>query len=114
MNKGDPTVPAIPEEHWQCIQEFQRKLGCIQRETCEVCNETAFDSDVRIKDGMGICRRCRTHRDKATEREGGAVDHFSAANDMDPGPIPDDLPPLSIAAELLIARISRLDEFLAV
>lgn len=89
--------PACSTLDWDLIANFYKELGRLSRECCDVCNEIGFNMKLQYIEPEVICERCRKDI-KETPRL------YSAANKMDPEPMPPDLPELIMAEELLIAR----------
>ena len=103
IERHDLDLPAVPDDHWAYIASFHKELRRRPREICDICNEIGLDmklEEERPGSDVRICHRCRLGRKKG----GHQIDIFSAANNMDPGPIPSHLPHLSMAGEMLIAR----------
>lgn len=80
------------EEH-RMLQKFRETMDNIRYNTCPVCNERIPLMSL-VK---GSCRRC--HTEKKVPKK------FSAANNMDPGDIPDELKGLTEIEEMLIAQV---------
>ncbi|KAF2221256.1 hypothetical protein BDZ85DRAFT_283331 [Elsinoe ampelina] len=93
--------PALSDRDWGYIQDFQAALGDEKMEYCTTCKERWFDMGPNVV--TGICARC-TRRDTSIPDDNGPL-LFSADNDMDPGDIPTELPVLTQAEEMLIARV---------
>ena len=94
-------APAVSTDDWALIEDFYAELGKIKRECCDVCNEEGFEMRLRKDSDTPICQRC--FKDRSSHPLG--PDLYSADNNMDPGPIPEGLPELSIAGQALIARV---------
>ena len=90
----DLQQPAVSDSHWHLIHSFYKKLSKWERQTCDSCNEIGFD--LKLND-LNCCSRCQAD-DRSTRL-------YSDDNNMDPYPLPPGLPPLSAAAESLIARV---------
>lgn len=84
--------PAVSEEHWSYITNFNNALDDLSLEECTSCNECWFD--MQIEDG--ICHFCRAKPNRQHL--------YSAANNNDVGSVPAHLPELSEIEEMLIAR----------
>ena len=94
--------PALCDFDWNLTVNFHKKLDRVTRAICEVCQEERFDSDVQACKDVATCQSCR--KDLSENKVG----LYSAANLMDPEAVPSHLPGLSIAEELLIARVHVL------
>ena len=94
VDRKDLSQPAVSHEHWRLIKGFYQKVQSWRREIYERCNEARFDMQL---DDTGIYRRCVTDDDD--------IGLYTDLNNMDPFPVPSWLPPLSDAAESLIARV---------
>ncbi|KAL2036508.1 hypothetical protein N7G274_010758 [Stereocaulon virgatum] len=97
VRSKDTAAPACSEKDWNLMTDFYGELGKLRREVCDVCKEIGFN--MRLQDGgtQAVCVRCRSD-----DSEGPAI--YSAANEMDPGPVPPHLPKLTMVEEMLIAR----------
>lgn len=95
--------PAVSASDWDLTRRFHEKLAGIKREVCDVCNERRFNFNIKAQDGISVCRRCRLDLKKNP-----GIGLFSSENLLDPGDVPLHLPTLSIAEELLIARVHVL------
>jgi hypothetical protein len=95
--------PVVSAADWKLNAKFHAKLDAIKREVCNVCNEERFDPDIRLHRDVLTCYRCRKQLKQSDD-----IASFSIENRMDPGEMPSHLQPLSIAEELLIARVHVL------
>ena len=85
----------VPDNQWQLIQDFNTTMDMVEMELCSRCQERWFS--MNLKDT--VCHKCYL-RDRKT-----CVPYLmSAANQMDPGVVPDYLPELSQLEEMIIAR----------
>ena len=103
IEQHELSLPAISEQHWDYVTSYHQKLCQKRREVCDICSEIGFEMNLRREgpdNDLQIYPRCLKDRQKRTHH----IDLFSAANNMDPGPVPQHLPQLSMAAELLVAR----------
>ena len=93
----DLTAPACSAKDCNLITQFNTELAKLRREVCEVCNEIGFNMKLQEVDSKAACLSCRREspQDPAL---------YSAANEMDPGRVPTELPRLTMAEEMLIAR----------
>jgi hypothetical protein len=101
-----PEAPALSDQDWQYLKDFQARL---EKEVilthCTRCKETWFNNNVVA----GICKKCRTSRDKAKKDDEPFL--MSIENSMDPGrAAPPHLPKLTEVEELLIARVHVIVE----
>ena len=78
---------------WEQGLEFHRAMGSRDFRSCGTCGELHF-TEVDSDGGRYVCKRCT--KDPVT---------FSAENDMDPGPVPNELAGLTQIEQLLIAQI---------
>ena len=92
--------PAVSPEDWKTINNFYEKFDQMRRTQCNVCNEVGFEMQIHEFQGQSICARCK----RDAKAHPGEVSLWGADNDMDPHPVPDHLPSLTIAEELLITR----------
>src|SRR5579863_8581669 len=70
-------------------QLFEERMGKLSTIVCPTCSKISFQHS-----NKSLCSGCRKHPNK-----------FNAANNMDPGPIPEELQNLSPLEELLIAMV---------
>ncbi|EEU33917.1 uncharacterized protein NECHADRAFT_55879, partial [Fusarium vanettenii 77-13-4] len=96
---GDLDLPALSEEDWALVREFYTALNDDKMHSCICCREYWFDMK---KNSLGVCSRCIS-RDR--ERTADEPYFFSAANSLDFGEVPGNLPSLMIVKEMLIARV---------
>lgn len=87
------------------LQRFEDGLEGIALEHCAECNEYWFDMGMRSYNGMTMCAKCEKDHKENLKCFGRALSFRSAANDMDPGPVPLELQGLSPVEKRLIARI---------
>ncbi|XP_044714708.1 DDE superfamily endonuclease domain-containing protein [Hirsutella rhossiliensis] len=96
---GDLNLPALSEEDRALVQEFYTALNDDKVHSCIRCQERWFDMK---RNSSKICSRC-IGRDRKK-----ALDEpyfFSAANNLDFGEVPANLPDLTMVEEMLIARV---------
>jgi len=92
--------PALNPADWKDLQNFHAALDKENMQTCGRCHKRWF----RLRlDRDGVCAKCIT-QDHPKKRAAEDPFFFSAANDMDPGAVPDHLPELSPIEEMCIAR----------
>jgi hypothetical protein len=91
--------PALTERDFELLNDFHEKLDQERLETCACCKERWFHMGL---DGDRICGSCQK-ADKDLDEDMPFL--YSAANEMDPGPIPPGLEPLTQVEEMLIARV---------
>ena len=97
------TAPALSAEDKSFVTKFYRKLEKISLETCNVCNRTWFNLNVRRNAQQILeCRDCLSDRVKYHNTV-GFIPLFGAQNELDPGPYPAHLPELTSTEEMLIA-----------
>ena len=77
------------------IRSFELSQMCLVFNFCSVCKERRLNMNMANEK---VCKRC--YSDKNT------VKMFSFENNMDPGPIPDQLKDLSLTEQQLISRIA--------
>ena len=94
----DLAAPALSDADQQLTRTFHDRMEELRRETCTRCKESWFDMKLNPD---GICGRCRRVDTGKKEHEPFL---FSAANNMDFGPVAE-LPELSMTEELLISRV---------
>ena len=90
---ADTAEPARPE-FWEHGLEFHRAMEARNFHVCLTCSEINFTVASNDDDSQYVCRRC--NKDPVT---------FSAENNMDPGPVPEELAGLTQVEQLLIAQI---------
>ncbi|KAG7009693.1 ATP-dependent DNA helicase [Physcia stellaris] len=93
---------AVSKADWDLAREFHANLKGIKRQICDICNEERFIARPKPKKGQIRCDRC------IKDTKGDNVGTFSVQNLMDPGAVLRSLPELTIAEELLIARVHVL------
>jgi hypothetical protein len=92
--------PAIPATDTQRISDFYHNLSLLQLEYCATCHRKWFDLQVI----QAECKNCR--QDRLLHRgQQPYIPLFSAANNLDPGEVPPELPTLTYIEEMLIARV---------
>ncbi|EEU38460.1 uncharacterized protein NECHADRAFT_88634 [Fusarium vanettenii 77-13-4] len=96
---GDLNLPALSEEDQALVREFYTALNDDQMHSCIRCREHWFDMK---RNSLKICSRCIS-RDR--ERTPNEPYFFSAANNLDFGEVPGNLPGLIMVEEMLIARV---------
>ncbi|KAJ3455383.1 hypothetical protein MRS44_013983 [Fusarium solani] len=96
---GDLNLPALSEEDQALVREFYTALNNDKMHSCLRCQERWFDMK---QNSLGICSRCIS-RDR--ERTPNEPYFFSAANNLDFGEVPGNLPGLTMVEEMLIARV---------
>ncbi|KAJ7934777.1 hypothetical protein B0H13DRAFT_1507528, partial [Mycena leptocephala] len=87
---------AVSPEDKILMDNVREKLMQIKTETCDLCDETWFDLDVE----NGKCKKCRMSGDKGRK--------FLDINNMNPGLVPNHLPPLRQMEEIMIAPVHTL------
>jgi hypothetical protein len=103
MNFDNPDFlqqPANTDKEIGYITKFYTELDKVKMQTCNTCNCCWFDLKVSGNE-CDVCRKDRInpHNDQHW------VPLYRAANDMDPGPMPPQLPSLTRTEEMLIARV---------
>ena len=96
---GDLNLPALSEEDQALVREFYTALNDDKMHSCIRCREHWFDMK---RNSLKICSRCIS-RDR--ERTPDEPYFFSAANSLDFGEVPGNLPSLTMVEEMLIARV---------
>ncbi|OWA50644.1 hypothetical protein BV898_15154 [Hypsibius exemplaris] len=81
------------------IQKFRAEMAGLQFQTCVVCNESF--PDIHLVAGADTYARCSYDKHPVTKL-------FSAANDIDPGIVPEPLQGLTQIEEMLIAQVSLI------
>jgi ATP-dependent DNA helicase PIF1 len=100
MQHNDAEAPALSEQDWQYLRDFQARLTKeVVLDHCTRCKETWFNNNVV----NSVCKKCRTTRDKSKKDDEPFL--MSAENLMDPGSIPPHLPKLAQIEEMLIAKV---------
>ncbi|KAI8710750.1 ATP-dependent DNA helicase [Fusarium sp. LHS14.1] len=87
------------EEDRALVREFYTALNDDKMHSCIRCREHWFDMK---RNSLKICSRCIS-RDK--EKASNEPYFFSAANNLDFGEVPGNLPDLTMVEEMLIARV---------
>ncbi|KKP00882.1 hypothetical protein THAR02_07028 [Trichoderma harzianum] len=96
---GDLNLPALSEEDQVLVRQFYTALNDDKMQSCPRCQERWFDMK---RNSLNICSRCIS-RDR--KRASDEPCFFSAANHLDFGEVPNNLPNLTMAEEMLIARV---------
>lgn len=91
---------ALSESDKVLVTKFHREIAKINIETCNTCNRRWFKLDVFNSE----CSDCLEDRRKNSTNE-GFVPLFSRFNNLDPGPMPPELPALTPIEEMLLARV---------
>ena len=78
--------------------KFHKELEKLHMEICNRCNERWFNMAIF----NGICKKCHTYDAKKEENE---PFFFSAANELDFGPISPHLPELTMTEQMMISKI---------
>jgi hypothetical protein len=99
----DPLLPfqasAVSASDKVLIHNFHKALNQIKMEFCSRCQEKWFNIDLSE---AGICKKCRAKDEKKAPDE---PFYFSAANNLDFGPIPSYLPELSPTEQMMISKV---------
>jgi hypothetical protein len=105
MQNNDAEAPALSEQDWQYLKDFQARLAKdVILDHCTRCKETWFTNNVVD----GVCKKCRTTRDKSKKDDEPFL--MSVENLMDPGGVPPNLPELTQVEEMLIAKVHVMVE----
>ncbi|KAK8913490.1 hypothetical protein VCV18_011496 [Metarhizium anisopliae] len=96
---GDLNLPALSEGDQALVREFYTALDDDEMHSCLRCKERWFDMK---QNSLNICSRCIS-RDR--KRASDEPYFFSAANNLDFGEVPGNLPDLTMVEEMLIARV---------
>ncbi|PON19971.1 hypothetical protein TGAM01_v211164 [Trichoderma gamsii] len=96
---GDLNLPALSEEDQVLVRQFYTALNDDKMQSCPRCQERWFDMK---RNSLNICSRCIS-RDR--KRASDEPCFFSAANHLDFGEVPSNLPNLTMVEEMLIARV---------
>ncbi|KJZ70103.1 hypothetical protein HIM_10506 [Hirsutella minnesotensis 3608] len=96
---GDLTLPALSEEDQVLVRAFHTALTEDKMHSCIRCKERWFDMK---RNGLKVCSRCISRDGKRGPNE---PYFFSAANNLDFGEVPGNLPDLTMVEEMLIARV---------
>ncbi len=91
--------PPLSEKDMRTKQEFDARLAEEAMRYCTRCKERWFDV-VPMDDG--VCKRCHLKDDKKRIDE---PFYYSADNHLDFGDVPDNLPSLCPAEEMVIAKV---------
>ena len=89
---------AISNDDLALQEKFYAELDNIRLEFCPRCNEKWFNMKIQV----GICSKCHQKDDKKAPNE---PFYFSAANELDFGNIPANLPELSLTEQMMISKI---------
>jgi hypothetical protein len=92
--------PALAGIDMEYITKFYTELGKVKMDTCNTCNRCWFDLRVSNNE-CDVCRKDRINSDCIPDW----VPLYGAANDMDAGSMPLELPALTRTEEMLIARV---------
>ncbi|EXU95371.1 PIF1-like helicase [Metarhizium robertsii] len=95
----DLNLPALSEEDQVLVREFYSALNDDNMLSCLRCKERWFDMK---RNKLNICSRCIS-RDR--KRASDEPYFFSAANNLDFGEVPNNLPDLTMVEEMPIARV---------
>ena len=82
----------LSESDRKLLGKFCTEMNKLEHKICPMCNER-FPSITLV---LGMCRRCYSDKNE--------VKKFSAANNMDPGDVPEELKGLTEIEEMLIAQ----------
>jgi Helitron helicase-like domain at N-terminus/Domain of unknown function (DUF6570)/PIF1-like helicase/DNA helicase Pif1, 2B domain len=106
----DLGASAVSDGDAETLTAFWDALEDDKMEECERCAERWFDMKL---DAENVCQRCIK---KDNKRQGDSPFFFSAANHLHFGATPscDELPPLSMVEEMLIARVHTVVNVLTV
>ncbi|EEU39851.1 uncharacterized protein NECHADRAFT_39403, partial [Fusarium vanettenii 77-13-4] len=96
---GDLDLLALSEEDWALMREFYIALNDDKMYSYIRCREYWFNMK---KNSLGVYSRCIS-RDR--ERTADEPYFFSAANSLNFGEVPGNLPSLTMVKEMLIARV---------
>ncbi|KAH7109321.1 hypothetical protein B0J13DRAFT_462980 [Dactylonectria estremocensis] len=96
---GDLNLPVLSEEAQALVREFYTALTDDKMHSCIRCQERWFDMKRNSSKSGSRC----ISRDK--ERAPNQPYFFSAANNLDFGEVPGNLPDLTMVGEMLIVRI---------
>ncbi|KJZ70621.1 hypothetical protein HIM_09976 [Hirsutella minnesotensis 3608] len=96
---ADLNLPALSEEDQELVREFYTALNDDKMHSCIRCRERWFDMK---RNSLKICSRCVGRDRKKVPNE---PYFFSAANHLDFGEVPTNLPDLTMVEEMLIARV---------
>lgn len=99
MENNDPDAPALSNQDWQYLKDFQKELDKDKYEHCLRCKERWFNTGVQ----NDVCKKCRTTRDGKKEDDQPFL--MSAENHMDFGSAVTHLPVLSQVEKMLIAKV---------
>jgi hypothetical protein len=103
MNFDNPDFldqPALADGDIAYIAKFYTELAKVKMETCNTCNRCWFDLKV-FQNECEVCRKERQHFSGLPDW----VPLYGAANNMDPGLMPPELPTLIRTEEMLLARV---------
>jgi hypothetical protein len=92
------TDDRLSESDRNLLHSFRANLNEFSNVLCLVCKERFPSTELR-----NVCRRCCKDKND--------VKKFSAANNMDPGDIPDDFKDLTEIEEMLIAQFFLLSRY---
>jgi hypothetical protein len=92
--------PALSDKDLARITKFYQELDKLTIETCNICHRSWF----RLHVYRNECSNCRNDRVKYGG-EGNYIPLFGSLNNLDPGPMPPNLPVLTAIEEMLLARV---------
>jgi hypothetical protein len=93
--------PALTKRDYQLLNGFHEELDQECLETCARCEEKWFHMGLN---NDRVCSSCQK-ADKNLDGDEDMPFLYSAANEMDPGPVPLELEPLTQVEEMLTARV---------
>lgn len=96
---GDDQEAPLSSEDIAIKREFDEALAAGDMKRCPRCKERWFDVKLMTD---GVCKRCHDKDDKKRQDE---PFFYSAANHLDFGSVPPELPQLEPLEELFIARV---------
>jgi hypothetical protein len=100
------STAALNDSDWKDLQSFHKALEKLRQVECSRCLECWFDMKLNVDKVSESCIRV----DGPKKRGDDEPYMFSAANEMDPGPVPDWLPVLSPIEEMCIAKVHTFIE----
>jgi hypothetical protein len=96
---GDDQEAPLSPEDIAIKREFDEALAAEEMKRCPRCKERWFDVKLMAD---GVCKRCHDKDDMKRQDE---PLYFSAANHLDFGSVPPELPQLEPLEEMFIARV---------
>lgn len=96
---GDEQESPLSARDTAISQQFHAELAKEKMQFCFRCKERWFDVELKQD---GVCKRCHNKDDK---RQPNEPFFYSADNSLDFGEIPEDLPTLLPAEEMIVARV---------